>query len=73
MSRTYYKLEVQGIVYLVDTETSNAYLYDPTSPTEIGKVIWNNPQEKPVIQFLSNWKEIVSQKFDATATELPTA
>ena len=67
MSTTLYKLDIQGIVYLVDPATSDAYVYDLTNPTKIGHVIWENAKEKASIQLLSNWKDILTQKCDGMA------
>ena len=64
MSTTLYKLDIQGIVYLVDPATSDAYVYDLTNPTKIGHVIWTNQKEKATIQLLPDWKDILKQKCD---------
>ena len=68
MATTLYKLDIQGIVYLVDPATSDAYLYDLTNPTKIGHVIWANPKEKPTMELLPNWQEILKQKCDDCAS-----
>jgi len=73
MDEVFYKLEIHGIVYLVNTKTMTAHLYDVTSPTEIGKVIWDSIQEKPSIAFHSNWKQILQQKFDNAIAPQHTA
>lgn len=66
MSRTFYKLDVEGIVYLVDPDTAAAYTYDLTSPTRIGQVIWTDVKTEPRIDLLPNWEEIMRAKL-ATA------
>lgn len=56
-TRTFYKLDIQGIVYLVDPATSIAYTYEPDAPTEIGRVLWTNPDEKPRIALVPDWQQ----------------
>jgi hypothetical protein len=62
---TLYKLDIHGIVYLVDPATLDAYLYDLTNPTKIGHVIWENPKDKPSLTLLPNWQDILKQKCDS--------
>ena len=57
-----YKLEIQGIVYLVDPNTADAYTYDLTNPTKIGHVIWTTPSEAPKITLLADWPAILQAK-----------
>lgn len=57
-----YKLEISGIVYLVDPATTLAYTYDPVHPTEIGRVIWPNPQVSPKIELKEGWAAILEAK-----------
>jgi hypothetical protein len=64
MPSTLYKLDIQGIVYLVDPTTSDVYVYDVTNLTKIGHVIWKNSKERPELVLLSNWQEILKQKCD---------
>ena len=64
MERTFYKLDIQGIVYLVDPVSSKAYTYDLSSPTEIGKIIWKSPKESPQIELLENWTSILQSKLE---------
>jgi hypothetical protein len=64
-SRTFYKLDVQGIVYLIDPATSIAYTYDLTAPTEIGRLQWTDPAEKPTLQLRSDWEAIMAAKMTA--------
>ena len=70
MSTTLYKLDIQGIVYLVDPASSEAYLYDLTNPTKIGHVIWKNPKDKPLLELLSNWQDILKQKLDGITPKI---
>ena len=65
MDRIYYKLDVQGIVYLIDPATSKAYTYDLSDPTEIGKISWF---DAPVIELLPEWKSILAKKSEALPT-----
>ena len=71
-SRTFYKLDVQGIVYLIDPATSIAYTYDLETPTEIGRLQWTDPTEKPTLHLRSDWEEIMAAKMSAhTAAHTP--
>jgi hypothetical protein len=65
MDRMFYKLDIQGIVYLVDPTTSKAYTYDLSNPTEIGKIIWTDPRQPPKIDLLEDWKSIMTAKSEA--------
>jgi hypothetical protein len=65
MERTFYKLDIQGIVYLVDPATAKAYTYDLADPTEIGKVVWVDMKSNPTIELLPTWKEILAAKIEA--------
>jgi hypothetical protein len=67
MERTFYKLDIQGIVYLVDPATSNAYTYDLVSPTLIGKILWTDPKAAPQVELLPQWKEILQAKLELAA------
>jgi hypothetical protein len=58
----YYKLEIQGIVYLVDPDTTIAYTYDPANPTAIGKVQWTNSDSLPTIELFPDWQKILTNK-----------
>ena len=62
MERVFYKLDIQGIVYLIDPATSKAYTYDLENPTEIGKIVWTDPKDTPTIELLVNWKTILDAK-----------
>jgi hypothetical protein len=57
-----YKLEIQGIVYLVDPNTTEAYTYDLTNPTKIGHVIWMAATDTPKITLLADWSAILQAK-----------
>ena len=68
MERTFYKLDIQGIVYLVDPATSNAYTYDLSSPTLVGKILWTDPKATPTIELISTWQEILQAKLEFAAS-----
>jgi hypothetical protein len=70
MDRTYYKLDVQGIVYLVDPATSDAYTYDLSEPTKIGKITWSSAKEAPRILLVDDWQDIMQRKFEAPVQPL---
>jgi hypothetical protein len=70
-ARTFYKLDVEGIVYLVDTATADAYTYDMTNPTRIGRIIWTDVKESPRVDLLPDWEAILTAKL-ATAPGLTT-
>jgi len=57
-----YKLEVNGIVYLVDPNTTLAYTYDLTEPTHIGHIIWPDSSRSPTIELMADWQSILSMK-----------
>lgn len=59
---TFYKLDIQGIVYLVDPATTTAYTYDLDDPVAIGKVSWLNSAEPPRITLYDNWQGILTAK-----------
>ena len=58
----FYKLDIQGIVYLVDPATATAYTYDVTAPVAIGTVKWLNTQEAPRIELYETWADILAAK-----------
>jgi hypothetical protein len=60
--RTFYKLEIQGIVYLVDPVSSRAYTYDLDDPTEIGSISWTDPKANPTITLLPEWQATLTHK-----------
>jgi hypothetical protein len=45
MERNLYKLNVQGIVFLVDPITATAYRYDTTE--SVGQIIWTDINTEP--------------------------
>jgi hypothetical protein len=67
METTLYKLNIDGIVYLVDPITSKAYTYDTTDLTEIGRVLWTDPKQPPKIALLEDWAAILAAKLDKKA------
>ena len=70
MERTFYKLDIQGIVYLVDPATATAYTYDLADPTEIGKIVWSDPKAPARIELRADWEAILAAKVNGSA---PTA
>ena len=62
MEQTFYKMDVQGIVYLVDPTKGMAYTYDLKNPLAIGKVIWENSATAPRIELFTNWLELLTAK-----------
>lgn len=68
-----YKLEIQGIVYLVDPATTAAYTYDLTNPTMIGHVIWPDASMPPQIALVDGWSAILENKRLTATAALPTA
>lgn len=60
--RTFYKLDIQGIVYLVDPTTSRAYTYDLEDPTEIGIISWIDPKAEPTIALRPDWQAVMTHK-----------
>jgi hypothetical protein len=59
---TLYKMDIQGIVYLVDPATTIAYTYDLESPTPIGKLKWSSPSAAPRIQLFDDWAARLAAK-----------
>ncbi len=72
MERTFYKLDIGGIVYLVDPATAVAYTYDLESPTEIGRVIWTDPKAPPRLERVASWDAILTAKLAAAGATAPT-
>jgi hypothetical protein len=72
MERVFYKLDIQGIVYLVDPATSTAYTYDLSSPTEIGKIVWINSKDAPRIDLRADWASILATKLESVVPAQPT-
>lgn len=69
--RTFYKLDIQGIVYLVDPATQLAYTYDLSHPTEIGKVVWTNAADAPRLELRENWRDVLTAKMKDVAVTTP--
>jgi hypothetical protein len=69
-TQTFYKMDIQGIVYLVDPATTIAYTYDPDAPTAIGKVKWVDAATAPELILYDNWREILEAKCSATAEKV---
>ena len=55
LATTFYKMDIQGIVYLVDPATSVAYTYDLTDPTPIGTLQWTSATTPPRIALYTDW------------------
>jgi hypothetical protein len=60
--RVFYKLDIQGIVYLVDPATGVAYTYDLTHPMEIGQIIWTDAKTAPRIRLHDDWRARMTAK-----------
>jgi len=65
--RIFYKIDIRGIVYLIDPATSIAYTYDLSNPTEIGKIVWTNPKEEPQLELVADWSSRLQAKLELTA------
>ena len=73
-TRTFYKLEIQGIVYLVDPVTAIAHTYDLEDPTPIGKVHWNSPASPPRIElFPDAYSRLATKKMTWVGYPAPTS
>jgi hypothetical protein len=59
---TFYKMDIQGIVYLVDPTTSVAYTYDLTDPTPIGTLQWTSASTAPQIKLYEDWPARMAAK-----------
>ena len=59
---TLYKMDIQGIVYLVDPATSVAYTYDLTDPTPIGTLQWASATTVPRIALYADWAARLATK-----------
>jgi hypothetical protein len=59
---TFYKMDIQGIVYLVDPATSVAYTYDLADPTPIGTLLWDSPASPPRIALYDDWPARMAAK-----------
>lgn len=63
---TYYKLDVQGMVYLIHSQTADAYTYDLSNPVKIGKIIWENTKGEPILQLQGDWQSVLHNKIQDT-------
>jgi hypothetical protein len=70
---TFYRLPVNGIVYLVDPATAKAYTYDLTNPIEIGQIIWTDPAAAPRIELGVDWAAKLTAARDAIAIAAASA
>ena len=59
---TLYKMDIQGIVYLVDPATSVAYTYDLADPTPIGTLQWTSATATPRIALYADWAARLAAK-----------
>jgi hypothetical protein len=66
-TRTFYKMDIQGIVYLVDPATAIAHTYDLEDPTPIGVVTWTDMTCPPRIALYDDWAARLDAKLKATA------
>ena len=64
-TRTFYKMDVQGIVYLVDPATTIAYTYDLTDPTPVGTIHWTDISTPPRIVLYDDWAGRLEEKMKA--------
>jgi len=64
---TFYKLDIQGIVYLVDPATATAYTYDLANPERIGQVLWTDLAAPPRIEFRPDWEAFLQAKLAGAA------
>jgi hypothetical protein len=65
-ARTFYKMDIQGIVYLVDPATAIAHTYDLDDPTPIGVVAWTDMTCPPRIALYDDWTARLDAKLKAT-------
>ena len=71
VERIFYKLDIQGIVYLVDPATGKAHTYDLTHPTEIGQVIWSDAKAQPRIRLHDDWRAQMAAKVARAGLTVP--
>lgn len=72
MERTFYKLDIGGIVYLVDPATAIAHTYDLADPVAVGRVIWTDPKAPPRLERAVDWNSILTAKLAASGVTAPT-
>lgn len=63
MEHTFYKLDIQGIVYLVNPVNGYVYTYEFPIPTHIGSLVWNDPKAEPRVRFREDWQAVMAAKF----------
>lgn len=69
----FYKMDIQGIVYLVDPATSVAHLYDlesDTRPIPIGTLVWTSINSAPNIQLYPDWTDRIAAKIERIASSV---
>lgn len=59
---TFYKMDIQGIVYLVDPATAIAYTYDMADPIPVGQVLWTSPTTPPRIALFEETPALLAAK-----------
>ena len=62
IATTFYKMDIQGIVYLVDPATSITYTYDLSDPVPIGTLLWTSPTASPRIALYDDWAARMAAK-----------
>jgi hypothetical protein len=72
-TRTFYKMDVQGIVYLVDPTTTIAYTYDLTDPTPVGTIQWTDISSPPRIVLYDDYATSLEEKMKAVAVTSATS
>lgn len=72
-NRTFYKMDVQGIVYLVDPATAIAHTYDLADPTPVGTVQWTDVNAPPRITLYPDWAARLDAKMTAVAATAAAA
>ena len=73
LATTFYKMDIQGIVYLVDPATSIAYTYDLEDPTPIGTLQWTSATTPPRIALYDDWSaRMVAKKMTWAGYPLAT-
>jgi hypothetical protein len=64
-------MDINGIVYLIDPATTNAYTYDTVDPTLIGRVISGTAPGTFDIELVADWETVLRHKIDRTAVAAP--
>lgn len=62
--RTFCKMEIGGIVYLVEPATLYVYTYDKESPTRIGDLAYEGGKAR--VELLDDWRDIMASKLATT-------